>query len=161
MKTGPLDDAAGSAALDPQLVLGAYSIGVFPMADSRDADSVYWVEPTERAILPLDGFHLSHSLRKTLVSDRFRVTANTAFERVIALCAESAEDRSDTWINPQIERASIELHRLGFAQTSGAAGENAVNGAGVQDADHKPITSRSYSTDIRQSPAHPPVSVEE
>jgi len=117
MKTGPLDEAVGFSPLDPQLVLGAYSVGVFPMADSRNADSVFWVEPNERAILPLDGFHLSHSLRKTLVSNRFRVTADMAFERVIALCAEAAEDRSDTWINPQIERASIELHRLGFAHS--------------------------------------------
>lgn len=117
MRSTRPDDAAGFAPLDPQLVLGAYAVGVFPMADSRDADSVYWVEPTERAILPLDGFHLSHSLRKTLVSDRFRVTADVAFEEIIALCAEAAEDRSDTWINPQIERASIELHRLGFAHS--------------------------------------------
>ena len=113
----PSPDKAQGAPLDPQLLLGAYSVGVFPMADSRDADSVYWVEPNERAILPLDGFHLSHSLRKTLVVDRFRVTADTAFERVIALCAESAGDRPDTWINPQIERASIALHRLGFAHS--------------------------------------------
>jgi leucyl/phenylalanyl-tRNA--protein transferase len=103
--------------LDPRLVLGAYAVGVFPMADGRDADSVYWVEPKTRAILPLDGFHLSHSLRKTLASDRFRVTADTAFGRIIALCAEAAEDRPDTWINPQIERVFATLHRLGFAHS--------------------------------------------
>ena len=105
------------APLDPQLVLGAYAVGVFPMADARDADSVYWVEPKYRAILPLDGFHLSHSLRKTVVSDRFRVTADAAFESLIALCAESASDRPDTWINPQIEGAFVELHRMGFAHS--------------------------------------------
>jgi leucyl/phenylalanyl-tRNA--protein transferase len=103
--------------LDPQLVLGAYAVGVFPMADGRDADSVYWVEPKTRAIMPLDGFHLSHSLRKTLASDRFRVTADTAFRRIVALCAEAAEDRPDTWINPQIERVFATLHRLGFAHS--------------------------------------------
>ena len=103
--------------LDPKLVLGAYAVGVFPMADGRDADSVYWVEPKTRAILPLDGFHLSHSLRKTLVADRFRVTADTAFERIVALCAEAAEGRPDTWINPQIERAFTTLHRRGFAHS--------------------------------------------
>jgi leucyl/phenylalanyl-tRNA--protein transferase len=104
-------------ALDPQLVLGAYAVGVFPMADGRDADNVYWVEPRTRAILPLDGFHLSHSLRKTIAADRFRVTADTAFERIIALCAEPAEGRPDTWINPQIEQAFIALHRRGFAHS--------------------------------------------
>ena len=117
MKATPPKTAAAFAPLDPQLVLGAYAIGVFPMADARDAGDVYWVEPKHRAILPLDGFHLSHSLRKTIASDRFRVTADTAFEEVIALCAEAAEDRPDTWINPQIERASIELHHLGFAHS--------------------------------------------
>ena len=103
--------------LDPRMVLGAYAVGVFPMADARDADSVYWVEPKERAILPLDGFHLSRSLRKTLAQDRYRVTADAAFERIIRLCAESASDRPDTWINSQIETAFIELHRRGFAHS--------------------------------------------
>jgi len=117
MKGTPPDMAAAFTPLDPQLVLGAYAIGVFPMADARDADGVYWVEPKYRAILPLDGFHLSRSLRKTIASDRFRVTADMAFERVIALCAEAATDRPDTWINPQIEQASIELHRMGFAHS--------------------------------------------
>lgn len=105
------------APLDPQLVLGAYAVGVFPMADGRDADNVYWVEPRTRAILPLDGFHLSHSLRKTIVADRFRVTVDTAFDRIIALCAEPGEGRPDTWINAQIEQAFVTLHRRGFAHS--------------------------------------------
>jgi leucyl/phenylalanyl-tRNA--protein transferase len=103
--------------LDPKLVLGAYAVGVFPMADHRAADSIYWVEPKRRAILPLDGFHLSHSLRKTITSDRFRVTADTAFDRIIALCADAAADRPDTWINPGIERAFIDLHAMGYAHS--------------------------------------------
>lgn len=103
--------------LDPNLVLGAYSVGVFPMADSRDAEEVYWVEPQERAILPLDGFHLSHSLRKTLAADRFRVTADTAFAKTLRLCAEAVPNRPDTWINPAIERVFVQLHRLGFAHS--------------------------------------------
>ncbi|WP_340689058.1 leucyl/phenylalanyl-tRNA--protein transferase [Sphingomonas liriopis] len=103
--------------LDPQLVLGAYAIGVFPMADDREADSVYWVEPRTRAILPLEGFRLTTSLRKTIARDRFRVTADTAFERMIALCAESAADRPETWINGGIERAFTALHHLGFAHS--------------------------------------------
>jgi leucyl/phenylalanyl-tRNA--protein transferase len=103
--------------LDPQLVLGAYAVGVFPMADDRKADSVYWVEPRTRAILPLDGFRLSKSLRKTIARDRFRVTADAAFERMIQLCAESAEDRPETWINIDIERVFTTLHRLGFAHS--------------------------------------------
>ncbi len=103
--------------LDPNLVLRAYAMGVFPMADHRLASSVYWVEPKLRGILPLDGFHLSRSLRKTILSERFRVTADTAFEQIIRLCAESAADRPDTWINGPIERVFIELHRRGFAHS--------------------------------------------
>ncbi len=103
--------------LDPQLVLGAYSVGVFPMADARDAAGVYWVEPRTRAILPLDGFHLSRSLRRTIAADRFRVTADRDFAAVLRLCAESAADRPDTWINGSIEEVFLRLHALGFAHS--------------------------------------------
>jgi leucyl/phenylalanyl-tRNA---protein transferase len=110
-------DHPAQSLIDPDMLLGAYSIGVFPMADHRTADSVYWVEPRQRAILPLDGFHLSASLRKTIAADRFRVTADTAFDHMIALCAESASDRPDTWINPQIEHSFRLLHRMGYAHS--------------------------------------------
>lgn len=103
--------------LEPALVLGAYAVGVFPMADSRDAGGVYWVEPRRRAILPLEGFHLSHSLAKRVASDRFHVTADTAFADVIALCAESASDRPETWINTTIEQVFLDLHARGFAHS--------------------------------------------
>lgn len=108
---------AGLHELDPLTVLRAYAMGVFPMADHRNAQSVYWVEPKYRGILPLDGFRLSHSLRKTIVRERFRVTADTVFDRIIALCAESAADRPDTWINGSIERAFLKLHEMGFAHS--------------------------------------------
>ncbi|KQT33785.1 leucyl/phenylalanyl-tRNA--protein transferase [Sphingomonas sp. Leaf412] len=87
------------------------------MADARDADDIYWVEPRRRAILPLDRFHLSRSLRRTLRADRFRVTADRAFGAVIALCAESAADRPDTWINRSIEQAFRRLHAMGRAHS--------------------------------------------
>jgi leucyl/phenylalanyl-tRNA--protein transferase len=103
--------------LDPDLVLRAYAMGVFPMADHRNAHSVYWVEPKLRGVLPLDAFHLSRSLRKTIVSDRFRVTADHDFMGVLALCAESADDRPDTWINGPIERVFATLHERGFAHS--------------------------------------------
>jgi leucyl/phenylalanyl-tRNA---protein transferase len=99
------------------MLMRAYAMGIFPMADSRDAAGVYWVEPRKRGILPLDGFRLSHSLRKTIVQDRFRVTADAAFQDVIALCAESAADREETWINRQIENAFVTLHHQGHAHS--------------------------------------------
>lgn len=103
--------------LDPDLVLRAYAMGVFPMADHRLASSVYWVEPKLRGVLPLDAFHLSRSLRKTILAERFRVTVDTEFQRIMQLCAESASDRPDTWINGPIERVFVELHRRGFAHS--------------------------------------------
>lgn len=105
------------APLDPDLLLRAYTVGVFPMADSRDAPSVYWVEPKTRAVLPLERFHLSRSLRKTLLSGRFETTANRVFADVVALCAEAADDRPDTWINAQIARSVAILHTRGFAHS--------------------------------------------
>jgi leucyl/phenylalanyl-tRNA--protein transferase len=103
--------------LDPNMLLRAYSVGVFPMADSRNADEVFWVEPKMRAILPLDGFQISHSLAKAIRSDRFRVTRDTAFGRVVQACAETQPDRPDTWINPAIEKAYGELHRRRHAHS--------------------------------------------
>jgi leucyl/phenylalanyl-tRNA--protein transferase len=99
--------------LDPDLLLRAYSIGVFPMSDGREAQELYWVEPRRRAILPLYGFQLSRSLRKTLRSDRFEVTRDLAFAKIIRLCAE----RQDTWINAEIEASYIRLHEAGRAHS--------------------------------------------
>jgi leucyl/phenylalanyl-tRNA---protein transferase len=99
------------------MLLRAYSIGVFPMADSRDAPEVYWVEPKKRGILPLDHFHLSRSLAKTLKSERFETTMDAAFERVVAACAESTPDRPSTWINKQIEDVVHILHQRGCAHS--------------------------------------------
>jgi len=101
------------SVLDPDLLLRAYAIGVFPMSDSRDARDVYWVEPRRRAIIPLDGFHLSRSLRRTLRSDRFEITRDQAFAEVVRRCA----DREDTWINEPIERSYNLLHSSGQAHS--------------------------------------------
>ena len=99
--------------LDPDLVLRAYAIGVFPMSDSRDAKDVFWVEPRRRAVLPVDGFRLSKSLRKTIRSGRFTVTADEAFGAVLRRCSE----REETWINDTIEESFNNLHRLGHAHS--------------------------------------------
>jgi leucyl/phenylalanyl-tRNA--protein transferase len=99
--------------IDPELLLRAYAIGAFPMSDGRDAPDVFWVQPTRRAILPLDGFHLSRSLRKTLRSDLFEVTRDRAFGEVVLACAQ----REDTWINAEIESSYAHLHLLGHAHS--------------------------------------------
>jgi leucyl/phenylalanyl-tRNA--protein transferase len=103
--------------LDTNLLLRAYAAGIFPMADSRRARDVYWVEPAMRGILPLDGFHLSRSLAKVVRSDRYSVTADRAFARVISACAETRQGAQGTWINAQIEQACNELHLRGHAHS--------------------------------------------
>jgi leucyl/phenylalanyl-tRNA--protein transferase len=103
--------------IDPNLLLRAYAAGVFPMADSRRAREVYWVEPAMRGVLPLDAFHMSRSLKKVVKSDRFTVTADRAFAQVIAACAESRIGAQGTWINAQIEQACNTLFSRGHAHS--------------------------------------------
>ena len=99
--------------LDPRLLLQGYATGIFPMADSRDAAELFWVEPRNRAIIPLNRFHLSHSLRRTLRSGQFTVTKDGDFPAVISACA----DREETWINAELERAMLALHASGHAHS--------------------------------------------
>jgi leucyl/phenylalanyl-tRNA--protein transferase len=103
--------------LDSDLLLRAYAAGIFPMADSRRAREIYWVEPAMRGILPLDGFRLSRSLAKTVRSDRYTVTADRAFADVIRACAELRVGAGGTWINAQIEQACNELFARGHAHS--------------------------------------------
>lgn len=103
--------------IDLDLLLQAYANGIFPMSDARDDPETFWIEPELRAIMPLDGFRVSKSLAKTIRQDRFVVTADTAFARVIATCAESQADRLDTWINADIEEAFCRLHEQGHAHS--------------------------------------------
>lgn len=115
--------------IDAELLLLAYRSGVFPMADNRDDPEVFWVEPRRRAILPLDGFHCSSSLARTLRRGKFRVTCNAAFDAVIAACAEAAPDRAETWISGRIAASYRDLHRLGHAHSIECwHGENLVGG---------------------------------
>ena len=104
-------------AIDLELLLKAYASGIFPMSDARDDPETFWVEPKTRAVIPLDGFRMSKSLRKVIRSDRFRVTRDQAFPEVVRMCAEIAPDRRETWINAEIEEAFIALHELGYAHS--------------------------------------------
>lgn len=106
-----------SAPLSADLLLRAYSLGLFPMADSRGSDKLYWLDPEQRGILPLDRFHLSRRLLRTVRSGVFEVSVDRDFPATIAGCASSAPGRLDTWINPQIEHLYGQLHRMGYAHS--------------------------------------------
>ena len=104
--------------ITPDLMLRAYRAGLFPMAESRRGDRLYWLDPERRGIIPLrDGFHLPKRLLRTVLSGPFRVTANADFAGAIAGCAAPAPGREDTWINPEIEALFLTLHRQGHAHS--------------------------------------------
>lgn len=100
-----------------EILLLAYRSGIFPMADRRDDPDVFWVEPRERAIIPLDTFSPSRSLRKTLRQDRYRVTLDQDFAGVIAACAAPREDHPESWISDRIIASYKLLHAAGHAHS--------------------------------------------
>jgi leucyl/phenylalanyl-tRNA--protein transferase len=108
---------APAGLIEPELLLLAYRSGVFPMADSREDPEVFWVEPRRRAILPLDGLHISRSLAKVIRRDAFAVTCNRAFGDVMQACAGPRRDGGDTWISGRIEASYKRLHELGAAHS--------------------------------------------
>ncbi|TAD91448.1 MAG: leucyl/phenylalanyl-tRNA--protein transferase [Alphaproteobacteria bacterium] len=103
--------------LTPDLLLNAYAVGIFPMAEHRDDSEIFWVNPERRGILPLDGFHVPRSLAKVLRQERFVVTVDTAFDAVVAACAEATEERPESWINDEIRTLYGALFRMGRAHS--------------------------------------------
>ncbi|EGP57252.1 leucyl/phenylalanyl-tRNA--protein transferase [Agrobacterium tumefaciens] len=99
------------------ILLRAYSAGLFPMADSADDPELFWVEPEIRGIIPLDDFHISKSLAKAMRKKPFEIRFDTAFEAVMAGCAAEAPDRPSTWINATIRKLYTELHQIGHAHS--------------------------------------------
>ncbi len=99
--------------ITPDILLRAYSLGIFPMAEGRDDPEMHWIDPRKRGILPLDAFHISRSLRKTLLRANYQVRVNTAFAATVQACA----DRPETWINGPIFQLYQSLHDMGFAHS--------------------------------------------
>lgn len=99
--------------LDPELLLQAYATGIFPMAENRDDPEVFWVDPRRRGVFPLDGFHISRSLARSLRRVPHQMRINTAFAQVMEACA----DRAETWINPGIFHTFQKLHSMGHAHS--------------------------------------------
>lgn len=99
----------------PEILLRAYSIGLFPMAESADDPEIFWVEPEMRGIIPLDGFHVSKSLAKAVRQQPFEIRFDTAFEAVITACAAETAGRPSTWINTTIKGLYSVLYSYGHA----------------------------------------------
>jgi leucyl/phenylalanyl-tRNA---protein transferase len=103
--------------ITPQLLLRAYACGIFPMSEGSDDPDLFWVEPEQRGILPLDQFHVPRSLRKSLRREPFEIRVDHNFRGVIEACAETAPGRSSTWINGKIRRLYEELHNIGHCHS--------------------------------------------
>ncbi|CAN7404730.1 leucyl/phenylalanyl-tRNA--protein transferase [Rhizobium sp. LjRoot30] len=117
------------STITPEILLRAYSIGLFPMAESADDPEIFWVEPEMRGVIPLDAFHVSRSLAKDLRRTTYDIRFDTAFDEVIAACAESTGDRPTTWINSTIRSLYSTLHRYGHAHSVEAwDGETLIGG---------------------------------
>ncbi len=123
-----------SFEITPQVLLRAYSIGMFPMADSADDPTLFWVDPEQRGVFPLDGLIVSRSLAKLVRSDRFEMRVDYDFDGVISGCAGGGSERPKTWINERIRKLYRELFQRGFAHTVEAWREGKLVGGlyGVQ-----------------------------
>jgi leucyl/phenylalanyl-tRNA--protein transferase len=99
------------------LLLMAYRSGIFPMADSRDDEEIYWVEPRERAVIPLDGLRVARSLVKAVRQDRFRVTCNADFAGVVEACAAPRPGHPESWISDRIAASYRAMHLAGYAHS--------------------------------------------
>src|SRR5580704_9978730 len=108
---------SAAAEITPEVLLRAYACGIFPMAESADDPTLFWVEPEMRGVIPLDGFRIASRLARTVRSEAFTVTVDTAFKAVIAGCAAPQPGRADTWINKRIRDLYVGLHQLGHAHS--------------------------------------------
>lgn len=101
------------STITPQILLRAYAAGIFPMAESAEDNALYWVEPEERGVIPLNGLNVSHSLKKSVRRRLFEVRVDHDFAAVISACAERTPERASTWINSRIQSLYNQLHRMG------------------------------------------------
>jgi leucyl/phenylalanyl-tRNA---protein transferase len=103
--------------ITPEVLLKAYACGIFPMAESAEDPALYWIEPEKRGVIPLEGFHVSSRLARTVRSDRFSIGINRDFETVLDGCAESRPDRTRTWINERIRTLYRKLYDIGHCHS--------------------------------------------
>lgn len=94
--------------ITPDILIKAYSLGIFPMANSDDSSEIAWIRPIKRGILPLENFHVPKSLKKIIRREIYDIRINYAFEEVISSCAQKTQDRPNTWINPTIQKLYVD-----------------------------------------------------
>jgi leucyl/phenylalanyl-tRNA---protein transferase len=117
-----------NVGLTPELLLRAYAAGIFPMAESADDPELYWVDPVQRGILPLDKFHLPRRLARTVRSERFTIECDRDFGAVMRGCAEPSAERPQTWINDEIIAVYGALYADGHAHSVEAYSDGALVG---------------------------------
>jgi leucyl/phenylalanyl-tRNA--protein transferase len=103
--------------ITPEVLLKAYACGIFPMAENADDPSIYWIEPDERGIIPIEGFHVPQRLARTIRADHFEVRIDHDFDAVIEGCAAPQHDRERTWINQRIRSLYSKLHDIGHCHS--------------------------------------------
>jgi leucyl/phenylalanyl-tRNA--protein transferase len=108
---------SGLVEITPEVLLKAYACGIFPMAENADDPSIYWVEPEDRGIIPLEGFHVPRRLARTIRSDRYMVHIDRDLRAVIDGCAQPAAGRARTWINARIRTLYLKLAEIGHCHS--------------------------------------------
>src|SRR6187200_3423332 len=107
----------GLVEITPEVLLKAYACGIFPMAEDADDPTLYWIEPEQRGIIPLEGFHIPARLARTVRTTPFEVRVDHDFDAVIDGCAEPARERRRTWINDRIRQLYRKLYERGVCHT--------------------------------------------
>ena len=123
-----MTDDSSHFEITPQILLRAYACGIFPMAEDANDPTVFWIEPDMRGIIPLDGFHISRRMQRTMRTSSYNIRVDTDFGGVMDACAASAPDRPSTWINSQIHDLYRQLHEMGYCHSVEVWDENKLVG---------------------------------
>ena len=114
--------------LNEEIILKGYSLGIFPMSESFDDPKIYWINPKKRGIIPIKDFKISKSLKKEIKKNKFKITINKNFNKVITNCAKKTKNRPKTWINKKIIDSYSNLHEIGHAHSIEAWFQNKLVG---------------------------------
>ena len=114
--------------INEETILKSYSLGIFPMSESFDDPNLYWINPKKRGIIPINDFKISKSLKKEIKRNKFKITINKSFSKVITNCAKKTEARPTTWINKEIIELYSNLHKIGHAHSIEAWFKNKLVG---------------------------------